>query len=320
MKKRIEYIDFLKFFGLTCIILAHCKIPDTLFMIREFDVILMVIVSSYLASYSIKKYNNNFNSIKSYYNSRFKRLVIPTWNFLIIYFIFRFVFYNDYRNGSYYLFSFLLTRYGVAYVWIISIYFLSAFLMPVYRKIGYKKKNFIMIVSIYLLYELLWISGIKINNRFIVTMLYMIPYGMISYIGYCFDEMSNKDKKFLILTNGFIFTTMFFYYLINNGSIELIENVKYPPRLYYISYGIFCSLLLMTICNKFNFKIFKNKIIVFISKNSLWIYLWHILILDFIDLKKWYINFILVYIISIIIVYIFNKIKKIFFIKNKKAN
>ena len=59
MNNRIEYIDFLKFIGLTGIIIAHVGSPNWIMMLRSFDVPLMVIISSFLASYSIKKYKND---------------------------------------------------------------------------------------------------------------------------------------------------------------------------------------------------------------------------------------------------------------------
>lgn len=45
---RMGYIDFLKFIGLTGIIIAHVGSPDWLMMLRNFDVPFMVILSSIL--------------------------------------------------------------------------------------------------------------------------------------------------------------------------------------------------------------------------------------------------------------------------------
>lgn len=70
---RLKNIDLLKCIGLFCIILAHVSPPKILFQIRNFDVVLMIIVSSFLFFYK----NNNQN-YKSYLYKRFKRLIIPT--------------------------------------------------------------------------------------------------------------------------------------------------------------------------------------------------------------------------------------------------
>ena len=85
-KTRLAYIDFLKFIGLTGIIIAHVSPPDLMIMLRNFDVPFMVILSSILAQISFDRQNHNKVSVVKYYFSRFKRLVIPTWIFLGIYF------------------------------------------------------------------------------------------------------------------------------------------------------------------------------------------------------------------------------------------
>ena len=46
-KRRID-LDILKVIGLLCIIFAHANPPDILFRIRNFDVVLMILISAYL--------------------------------------------------------------------------------------------------------------------------------------------------------------------------------------------------------------------------------------------------------------------------------
>lgn len=323
MKKRIEYIDFLKFIGLTGIIIAHVGSPNWLMMLRSFDVPLMVIISSLLASYSIKKYNFDFKSIISYYISRFKRLVFPTWIFLIIYFLLKFIIFKELNKDiNFYLKTFLLTRYGLGYVWIILIYLYSAFLIPIYKFIGFKKKSKIIVLSIYFLYELLYYFGIGINNKILdTTLFYIVPYGLLTFIGYNYEKITDKKRIVLFVINLSIFITLAYYYFIKNGSFQLVQIAKYPPRLYYLSYGLFCFSLLMIFCNKYDLKIFRNKFIVFISKHSMWIYLWHILVIDIYDNihlpNFWFIKLLFVYIGAIIIIFIINKILDIIEKKHK---
>ena len=322
MQKRIKYIDFLKFIGLTGIIIAHVGSPNWLMMLRSFDVPLMVIISSLLASYSIKKYKNDKKSILHYYTSRFKRLVIPTWIFLIFYFSLRILLKKEIMNIKYYLATFLLTRYGFAYVWIILIYLYSAFLIPIYRKINFKTKNIILITLIYIIYEVLYFFEIGTTNKFIdTTFFYIIPYGVITFIGYNFEKISNKKRILLIIINLILFSLIGYYYFIKTGSLQLVQIAKYPPRIYYLSYGLLCSILLMSICSKYNFKVFDNKIICYISHHSMWIYLWHILILDiykhFHLPELWYIKLLIVYIVAIIVVIVINKIIDIIEKKHK---
>ena len=80
MKRKIN-LDILKTIGLLCIILAHINPPKVLFQIRNFDVVLMIIISAYLGL-SNRKIENPF----SYIGNRFCRLVIPCWLFLLLFF------------------------------------------------------------------------------------------------------------------------------------------------------------------------------------------------------------------------------------------
>ena len=114
-KYRISYIDFLKTIGLICIILAHLKTPSWILILRSFDVQLMVILSGLLANQS-----SIVNSY-TYIFKRIKRLVIPTYIFLTVWFICLSLLGKIY-NYKYYLASYALSRYGIGYVWIILIY------------------------------------------------------------------------------------------------------------------------------------------------------------------------------------------------------
>lgn len=312
-EKRLFYIDFLKFIGLTCIIIAHVGSPDLVLMIRCFDVPLMVIISALLAQSSIKKYGKDFNSIKKYFIARIKRLVIPTWIFLVIYFIIRFIFTKELLSFKYYVASFLLTRYGVGYVWIILIYLYCALLIPLFRKIGYSAKNMMIILVIYAVYELIYYFKIGIDNKLLdTTVFYIIPYGVLSYIGYNFSLISKNKKNVYFYVNLFLFFIIGYIYYVKTGTIQYAFVDKYPPRIYFLSYGLTVSLGLLILCKKYDLKLYKNSIIQFISKHSLWIYLWHILAMDVYKAfnlpEIWYIKLIIVYFTAIIIVIIVNKI------------
>ena len=80
---------------------------------------------------------------------------------------------------------------------------------------------------------------------------------------------------------------------------------KYPPRIYYLSYAIFCTLILWIIKN--NLVYFINNIsarilgdLAYIGSHTIWIYLWHIVELQFcgiIESAFW--RFAIVYVVAI---------------------
>lgn len=313
-KIRLHFLDFLKTLSLACIVIAHANPPDAIIAIRSFDVPLMVIISSYLARKSYQKYKDANNGIVNYYKSRFTRLVYPTWIFLIIYFVIIGFATGKIYSPDYYLKSFLLTRYGAGYVWIMLIYLYSALLVPIIERIGFSIKTVVAVILFYLSYEILYHFQIGTDNMFIeTTFYYIIPYGLLTYIGYNLDKIKHKKLIIFIAANLIIFIATALYLYAGTGNFQQVQAYKYPPRLYYLSYGIFCSLSLMTICrNKRYEKHFNNKIIQYVSSHSMWIYLWHILTLSTYEKlhlpENWILKFLAVSISAILIVILVNKI------------
>ena len=312
MKKqeRIGYIDFLKAVALTCIVIAHTDPPAFLHMIRNIDVPLMVILSSILAKQS---YINHGELNASFYLSRLKRLLIPTWIFLSIYFLFEFLLKGEAHSFSYYILSFCLTRYGVGYVWIILIYIYSMLLIPFFCKYNNSGKTGIIIVIVYLIYEVLCFYKVNTYSRFLeTTAFYLIPYGLLTYLGFLYTGLERNKKTSIIFISFLVFFLSAFYFYKTSGSFQNVQIAKYPPRFYYLSYGIFCSYSLLSLCERKEFSIYKNKIILFISKHSLWIYLWHVFFLmickHFKIFEQWYARTIVIYSLSIVTVLLINKV------------
>ena len=314
---RINYIDFLKFIGLLGIFIAHVDSPSWAMMLRSFDVPLMVILSAILADRSFRKYESQGSgAIKRFYFSRFKRLVIPTWFFLTLYFALDYLIIGKFHDVKYYVYSYCLTRYGIKYVWIILIYLYSALLVPLYRKMSLSIKSIILVFCIYTIYEIafaIYGKGNGILGKIIYTSLYsIIPYGMVTFLGFNYYRMSKKLKITIMLSALLFFVGMGVYYWYNLGSPQLVQIAKYPARIYYLSYGIFCSFALLLLCENHDMKIYQNLFIRWVSAHSMWVYLWHILALSAYSILKlpaiWYIKLIVVYGLAILAVYVLNKI------------
>lgn len=138
---RYLYIDKLKTLGLLLIFLAHVSPPEFLFQLRNFDVILMIIVSCILFFLSRKQ-----SSFWDYILKRFKRLVIPTWIFLTIFFILSFL------TGAYFNLKVIISSFalhgGIGYVWVIKIYLLVAIILPLVKPLLLKKEKILYIISL----------------------------------------------------------------------------------------------------------------------------------------------------------------------------
>ena len=321
--KREVSIDILKCIGLLLIILAHCSAPTFIDEIRNFDVVLLVILSGVLA---VKSYERSGSGLK-YIGKRLIRLIVPTYIFLTVLFIlekivciFNPVFPMD-KNTI--LSSYTLTN-GIGYVWIIREYILCY--ISVIILINIKKYKKIIIISLFIIYEILYYTIGDINEFFQYGVYYLIPYGLLCvYVGMQAKNWDNK--KLLKVTAIFllVFVIIFTVFYITKNQITKISDYKYPPRLYYLAYGIGISLLLYYLIDRKNILNIKeklnNKLISFIGSHTMWIYLWQIFYLNtfaFVKFEvKWYEKYIYLVVMSIISTYIQSKIVKKLNIKNK---
>lgn len=305
-------IDFLKLIGLTGIILAHVNAPAWIMMVRSFDVPLMILLSSILARRSYERFGKETN-LCGFYFHRIKRLVIPVWVFLFIYFGACFALGDPYRGGSYYLYSFSFTRYGIGYVWIILIYLYVMLLVPIIDIHKPLVKTMMIIVALFGLYETLYLLGLGIDNKLVdSTFYYIIPYGVLSYFGYYYTDFTKKTKNLIVVLSSFVFVIFGLYYYSIYGEFQLVSIAKYPPRLYYLSFGLACSFILLLLSETLSNKHFNNSFICFVGSHTMWIYLWHILALRLYAVfnlpEKWYIKFFIVYFGSIFFTMIINTI------------
>ena len=133
---------------------------------------------------------------------------------------------------------------------------------------------------------------------------------MLTFIGLVYPLISKSVKTRLMLLSCLIFCGTSAFSILSTGSYLSTQTCKYPPRLYYLSYGIFISFLLLSVTEVLPISLYKSRIIVFISKHSLWIYLWHIFIVFIVEqsgiCQWWFLKWILFVFGSSIIVLIQN--------------
>lgn len=270
---------------------SSCMHKSICMQIRNFDVPLMVIISGFLAFDSYKRSMKSGSSIFNYYWKRISRLLIPTWIFLISYFTLVFLFSLITKGNYPYSFSAVLRSFllldGIGYVWIIRVYLICSFLTPIFfyfnNKIKSGKRKFLILLIMYAFYEIAVFSGINESSvifNFIIA--YAIPYGVIYALGMLSKKTSAADDMKISILSFMIFILSSIGILFICNGIQPTQIMKYPPRIYYISYALFISFLLLSIFKRASLK--KVDFIEFCSKSSLWIYLWHILFLNMIPL------------------------------------
>lgn len=327
LTERDVRIDILRCIAIVAIILAHSEPSGLLFQLRNFDVILMVLLlgtSFYLSNKDKKK----GISYMVYLGKRFKRLIVPTWIFLTVFFV---LFYivslinesNYYFNFKEIFMSYSMFDEGIGYVWIMRVFFLIALISPMLFKLNQRiesnKKYFLFLSAVYLVYVILQSIAFVFHGSLALFfknfVLYGIGYGLVAAFGMRLKLLSKKELY--AWTGAFFVIFLFFSWYYNFNSTQ---HYKYPPQLYYISYGMFVSLFLyIAFFIKPIQSFFNNKFIMFIARNSIWLYFWHII---FIYLLKFFgeelsifannfvTRFTFIFICALTVTYVHNLLKK----------
>jgi len=286
--ERNGIVDALRFLGLSLIILAHVNPSEYIFQLRNFDVPLMFIVMG--MSYNLT--SNKKRKKTSYILSRFRRLILPTWIFLILAFITCYLYYLSSNLSTFFftqyeiLSSFSLAR-GIGYVWVIRLFFAVSIIAIITPRYVYQLNIFAIYSVSFLIIAMSdnllgdWYKEIDHKNDiFLLGSFYsnVIPYTLVFLIGTKLLNCTSKQLYLLFFISLFIFSGITIHNYLLFSTFYPTQIDKYPPGIYYLSYSLFMSLFCLIVLNKTMLtcnKLIKN-IVRFISSNSIWIYLWHI--------------------------------------------
>jgi len=312
--------DFLRFVGISCIILAHMGVPGIVFQTRNFDVPLMVLLSGVsFSQYSSVKYKY----YKKYLYSRFLRLILPTWLCLIIYNLVNVLGGNEIPGVQNIVLQFALiggADTGIG-IWIIRIFFLMAIAAPflyfLNNNINNNWKFYLIMTAAYILYEVaLSYSNLIFSDQFekIINILvfFTVPYCFIFIYGLRINTFDKFSLKSHILISGIIFAVFCAKLYYENNRFIQTQQFKYPPQIYYLSFSLFISISLYYMLKFKSLVIDKLKPVQFIGRSTLWIYLWHwfmIKLYNYFNLNLYFIfKFILIYSAAVVFVYLQTKL------------
>lgn len=269
------------------IILAHVSPPQILFQMRNFDVPLMVMVSGMSFGLTFK----DRDTYPGYVWKRIKRIIFPLWIFLTAYFSVVALVNPASRRlstevvvNSYFLIG------DIEYLWIMRVFFLVALLAPLIYQLNEKIRSdgrfFIylalgFVVSEGIRFLCLPYAGTIAGDAFIYLIFQAFAYSLLFALGLRLLRMEGKRKVLMLyLASVAAFVCMFVYLWKTEGKIMLTQSYKYPPSVYYFSYAVAVSAFLWMIgdqvCKLVRTIPALTHFVVFVSRNSMWIYLWHI--------------------------------------------
>ena len=214
---------------------------------------------------------------------------------------------------------------GIGYVWIIRIYLLTALVLPIWYSVIKKNEKFsyIIISILYFLYEFAAYKNIfNFNIVFSDFLAWIVPLMLIITVTHWVMKSNNKSVITFSIVNLIVFIGLAYLFYRLTGDIKTTNYMKYPFRLYYLSYGFAASGIWIVLCRQEKFvNMVYTKVLGFISSATLWIYLWHIL--GIVVLNKcfnelfWIWKFLLVTVFAVAITYLQNKIVDCFKSKEK---
>lgn len=154
---------------------------------------------------------------------------------------------------------------------------LNPFILRVSKAINSNLRYFLVLLLIYIGY----LGLVNLQKFFDGTLsllyehvvLYTIGYGVIAAIGIRLKKLNKYEMIFIASISFAAFLAIGL-----NNNFALTSTAKFPPTTYYFSYAIgMIFLLKMMLEYNLIFKLFDNRFVYFISENSMWIYLWHII-------------------------------------------
>ncbi|MBP3890770.1 MAG: acyltransferase [Solobacterium sp.] len=274
VKKRDVTIDLLRAWATISIFVTHAEVPRPYYYVRAFEVIILVFLSS--MSFALSSYEFNPSSYRKYVIKRLWRIVKPLWALLVLYFVlFIFVFHVPYTWKEI-LASFAMTSSGIGLVWIYRIFCTIALTMPLLKKTALEKPVWmIVLVSILLLIANDGLYHTVLIHSKVLTLIitYTVSYTIASTLGMMNVRLNGKQRY--LIGGIFLCIALACFIVTKNPDCEAY---KYPPQIYFVSYGLGMSFVLYELCSHIkNYNPIFLKVITWISSQAMNLYLWHII-------------------------------------------
>lgn len=281
MTERNQLIDNLRGFSILVIILTHTtaffpsdKIAYTLWNLSHFAVPIFLFCSAYLF---LQKSSDKPPHFFSYLKKRVVRLLVPYYIYLFFFLIALF-FVSPHVVSFTYIWQSILLIGGTDINWLVLLFLYITVLLPFFTwALKHSKFLFWFYFALALGSNyLLLFYQFPVSYKFVMW----LPWSTMFYFTWFYIKYENKKN---ILSLIFLLTLSMFIssHIVQSQlhhSTVLIHN-KYPPNVFYLSYGV-SILLLLSFFHKY---IFSNKFVIktvhFFSKFSYSLFFLHYIIL-----------------------------------------
>ncbi len=245
MTKRNSFIDFLRGIAILAMILIHTTvffysdiIAATLWNWGQLAVPIFLFCASYLF---IKKDMQQEIRLLPYFKKRIVRLLIPYYIFLLFFIPLVFILTPE-KVSLRYIFESIILIGGVDINWLVLLFLMLAILFPFFQWAQKKGIFFWGFFSLSLASTILFLFWIPPASY---KLFLWMPWSLIFFFAYWFHA-HEKQKKQLVAAMMILFGIAFLTYISNLllGHSTLFRDNKYPPNLFYLSFGMLGILLL----------------------------------------------------------------------------
>lgn len=317
---RNKAIDILRGLGILTIIFihvtawyAHDKTAYFIWNWGQFAVPAFVFCSTYL--FFIKKEKYEKEGFTNYSLSRLKRLLAPYYIWLIFFYLIYVIKNPASISLQHVLRSVTLTTPGNEVGWAVLLFvFLTILMVPL---VGLWRKT----RSLFIVYSLLAVGSAFLLMffpwPFNYKLIMWLPWSLVILYSWFFAKFENQKSFFplIILSTASLFISLWFLNDALGNSSEFIKN-KYPPNLYYLSYGMLATTLIYYLAKRGVFDSI-HKPIHFLSVNSYNIFFVHLFLViafsEFMNIQRlaWWMFFLLICTFTFIIQYIIGVVRRI---------
>lgn len=310
--ERFKEIDILRGLGIFFIIVVHTasyylfdKTAFFLWNYSQFAVPIFVFCSCFL--FLKKREEYTIGRFFFYAKKRLYRLLKPYYIFLLFYLPVVWVWDPKKANVFWTIKEATLTTGGTEINWAVLLFVFISLMMPPLLYLLQKRGAFFYFYVFLSLVSCILFLFVQLPLNF--RLLMWLPWSLIILFSWFLVAYEKRQWFYptTILVSGLVFLYLTYFLKSQGRSLIFIDN-KYPPNLYFLSYGIFATTILYLLDKRGFFTVaLLRRPINFLSQNSYSIFFIHLSLIVFtaaffnVRVLLWWQFFLLVFTVTIVI-------------------
>lgn len=287
--KRIDAIDYLRAIAILGMIATHVLSYNLgparingIWNYLHFVVPLFVFCSGYVLYKQYAGMTWSITTLTTWYKKRFIRLAIPYYGFTVlhyaVWFIAPFMFSGLGLSGSPSFIIASLFMVGVDYGWLPLLFLQLMVVTPILLVVKKKPLAYLLLAAAIILITilLLFTGPLSVDYRWYMW----IPWSLILIVSFWVAEL--EDIPGISLTKSALVSSVLFAYsfrFLNSAHLPLTLTLhKYPPDVFYLSYGIAVGSLLLLFYKLRFIRI--QPLLTWISSRSYTLFFVHYIVID----------------------------------------